>query len=169
MSGDYSRHSFDPLKRYSATLLQQGRVALDSDWNEWVASVERRLRAGTVDTIGRTTVPRETADGFRITLSVANGAQSMAIGRGRMYVDGLVAENYGDSPTRFDLIEPHPGGRGPLGVLGEVFGTDTISYLEQPFLSTAARPWLPAPPALPASNGPHLIYADVWQREVTYV
>jgi hypothetical protein len=169
VSGDYSRHSYDPLKGYSAPLLQQGRVALDSDWNEWVSSVERRLRAGTVDTIGRTTVPRETADGFKIALAVANNVQSMSIGRGRMYVDGLLAENHGDTPTRFDLIEPHPSGRGPLGVLGEVFGTDTIPYLEQPFLSAADRPWLPAPAALPATNGPHLIYVDVWQREVTFV
>jgi hypothetical protein len=150
-------------------LLQQGRVALDSDWNEWVSSVERRLRAGTVDTIGRTTVPRETADGFKIALAVANNVQSMSIGRGRMYVDGLLAENHGDAPTRFDLVEPHPSGRGPLGVLGEVFGTDTIPYLEQPFLSVAARPWLPAPEGLPAGNGPHLVYLDVWQREVTFV
>lgn len=169
MSGDYSRHSYDPLRKYSATLLQQGRVALDSDWNEWVASVERRLRAGTVDTIGRATVPRETPDGFRIAISGTGANKAMTIGRGRMYAAGLLAENPGDNPQRFDLIEPHPGGRGSLGVLGEVLGSDTISYLEQPFLSAVTRPWLPAPEALPAGNGPHLVYLDVWQREVTHV
>ena len=169
MSGDYSRHSFDPLRKYSATLLQQGRVALDSDWNEWVASVERRLRAGTVDTIGRATVPRETPDGFRIAVSGTGANKVMTIGRGRMYAHGLLAENAGDNPQRFDLIEPHPSGRGPIGVLGEVFGSDTISYIEQPFLSAVVRPWLPAPDPLPQSNGPYLVYLDVWQREVTHV
>ena len=34
MSGDYTRFTFDPLKRYSGVLMQQGRVQLDSDWNE---------------------------------------------------------------------------------------------------------------------------------------
>lgn len=169
MSGDYSRHSFDPLRGYSATLLQQGRVALDSDWNEWVTGVERRLRAGTVDTIGRATVPRETPEGFRITASQAGAVKSLTIGRGRMYVDGVLVENHGDTPNRFDLVVPHPSGRGSLGVLGELLGSDTISYEEQPFLSAGARPWLPAPAALPASNGPHLVYLDVWQREVTFV
>jgi hypothetical protein len=169
VSGDYSRHSFDPLQGYSATLLQQGRVALDSDWNEWVTSVERRLRAGTVDTIGRATVPRETADGFRIGASLAGTVKALTIGRGRMYVDGLTAENHGETPNRFDLIVPHASGRGSSGVLGELFGSETISYAEQPFLSAGARPWLPAPAALPASNGPHLVFLEVWQREVTCV
>lgn len=169
MSGDYSRHSCDPLKAYSATLLQQGRVALDSDWNEWVTSVERRLRASTVDTIGRATAPRETPDGFRVAVSGAGESRAIAIGRGRMYVAGLLVENHGNDPQRFDLIEPHPSGRGSLGILGELLGSDTISYLEQPFLSAQARPWLPAPDAIPQDNGPHLVYLDVWQREVTHV
>ena len=36
MSGDYTRFTFDPLKRYSGVRMQQGRVQLDSDWNEEV-------------------------------------------------------------------------------------------------------------------------------------
>ena len=52
MSGDYSRVRFDPRIDLSGVLMQQGRVQLDSDWNEWVAVLDRRLRAESVDTFG---------------------------------------------------------------------------------------------------------------------
>ena len=62
MGGDYSRKSFDALRDFAGVLMQQGHPTLDADWNEFVAIVERRIRAETVDTIGRAVVPRETPD-----------------------------------------------------------------------------------------------------------
>src|SRR5690606_32209629 len=44
--------------------------------------------------------------------------------------------------------------------LGEEVGSTAVSYTEQPYY--------PEPPELP-SGGPHLVYLDVWQREVTYL
>jgi hypothetical protein len=95
MGGDYSRKSFDPLRDFAGVFMQQGHAILDSDWNELVALFERRLRAETVDIIGRSVVPRETPLGFQIVAGVVNGEQRLSIGRGRMYVDGLLAENRG--------------------------------------------------------------------------
>ena len=40
MSGDYSRNTFDPKQLFSRVLMQQGRVALDADWNESCAIIE---------------------------------------------------------------------------------------------------------------------------------
>lgn len=148
MSGDYSRDTFHPRKNYSGVLMQQGRVQLDADWNELVELVDRRLRAGTVDTIGECTVPRETPDGFNILLS----GGVLTIGRGRMYVDGLLAENHGLAPAEFDPV------------LAEVRGTLAVPYDQQPYLPKGAD--VPPPPA---QGGPHLVYLDVWQREVTYL
>ena len=37
MQGDFTRLTFDRSKHYSSVLKQQGRVALDADWNEQVA------------------------------------------------------------------------------------------------------------------------------------
>jgi len=37
MKGDFSRNTFRPGSHYSGVLMQQGRVLLDSDWNEQVA------------------------------------------------------------------------------------------------------------------------------------
>ena len=42
MSGDYSRVRFDAKNDFSGVLMQQGRVQLDADWNEWVALLDRR-------------------------------------------------------------------------------------------------------------------------------
>ena len=94
MSGDYSRVRFDPKNDFAAVLMQQGRVQLDADWNELVALLDRRWRAETVDIIGKGTVPKETPDGFRIQIA----AGGLTIGRGRIYVDGLLAENHGKAP-----------------------------------------------------------------------
>ena len=161
MGGDYSRKSFDSLRDFAGVLMQQGHPTLDADWNELVAILERRIRAGTVDTIGRAVVPRETPSGFQIA---ANAGQ-LTIGRGRMYVDGLLAENHGrigpGSPPQFDRGRLDAGGIA-VGVLDEA-----ISRAAGDFLDYAAQPYLPAAPPLPTTAGPHLAYLDVWQREVT--
>ena len=36
MKGDFSRRTFDEKKHYRRVLMQQGRVQLDSDWNEQI-------------------------------------------------------------------------------------------------------------------------------------
>ena len=163
MSGDYSRHTFDPGQDFSSVLMQQGRVALDADWNELVAIVDRRLRAETVDIIGRAVVPRETPQGFEITISGTGNNKTLSIGRGRMYVHGLLAENHGPTPLAFDLSTPKPDGSGPIGVLVELLGGTPLSWLAQPHWPQRPE----APHRLPTSDGPHLAYLDVWQREVT--
>jgi hypothetical protein len=145
MAGDYTRMTFRPKKDHSGVLMQQGRVTLDADWNELVELIDRRLRAETVDIVGRCIVPSETPDGFKI--QVAGGA--LTIGRGRAYVHGLLAENHGGDPLEYDRV------------LGELRGTAPLSYVEQPYFPDTANV---AP--LPKS-GTHVAYLDVWQREVT--
>src|SRR3989338_4493629 len=106
MSGDYSRVRFDPRIDLSGVQMQQGRVQLDSDWNEWVAVLDRRLRAESVDTFGVHVTPGitgvavvspQTPDAFEILAAGGN----ITIGRGRMYVDGLLAENHGGGAVEF--------------------------------------------------------------------
>lgn len=155
MSGDYSRTRFDTLQDFAGVFMQQGHPTLDSDWNELVAILERRLRAGTVDTIGRTTVPRETPDGFRVTAA----AGKIGIGRGRIYVDGLLAENHGRIDSAHPPVLDRARGSGVLDDMVADAGGDVLDY--------AAQPYLPGPPPLPAGPGPHLAYLDVWNREVT--
>src|SRR5690349_20363563 len=91
MSVDISRVTFNPWKDLSSVVMQQGRVQLDSDWNEWLAELTRRIRTSTLDCFGRAVYPATTPSAFFITPS----ATSITIGVGRMYVDGLLVENHG--------------------------------------------------------------------------
>ncbi len=146
MSGDYSRQRFDPQRDFSGVLMQQGRVQLDADWNEQVEILDRRWRAETLDVVGRCGVPRATPNGFQI--DVDNNGQ-LTIGRGRIYVDGLLAENHGGGTQEFDAV------------LAECRGSaDRFAFGRQPFV--------PHPAPLP-KKGMYLIYIDVTQREVTFL
>jgi hypothetical protein len=149
MSFDNSRFTFDPWKDYFGVAMQQGRVQLDSDWNEWLAQLTRRLQAGTLDILGLAGVPASTPSAFQIA---AASATSVTIGYGRMYVDGILVEN-------------HP----PLGTVQWDPGLAEWSGSAQPPLDyTRQQPYYPGAPAL-SGNGPFLFYLDVWQREVTYL
>ena len=80
-------------------------------------------------------------------------AGALQIGKGRLYVDGLLAENHGVPSTDaakklFDDL------------MAEVTFADLIAY--------ATQPYLPSAPALPVA-GRHLVYLDVWDREVTHL
>jgi hypothetical protein len=159
MGADVSRVRFDPLRDFAGVVLQQGRLLLDGDFNEYVALLDRRLRAETCDLTsfgpdpshaGVAWVPRQTPEGFHVT--AAGGV--LTIGRGRMYVDGLLAENHGVPPLGFD----------PL--LAEPTGTADTPYAKQPYWpnpNSAGWAGFEAPPA----TGTHLAYLDVWEREVT--
>jgi len=153
MGADLSRVRFDARRDHAGVVLQQGRLLLDADWNELVAILERRIRAGVADLdsdgpgpgiAGVAVVPRTTPHGFETSLT----AGALGIGRGRMYVDGLLAENHGTGSPVFD----------PL--LAETIGSVDTPYEQQPY-------W-PTPVALP-TTGTHLAYLDVWQREVTSI
>ncbi|WP_431284198.1 DUF6519 domain-containing protein [Humitalea sp. 24SJ18S-53] len=146
MTGDYSQTRYDPRRGHAALRMQQGRVALDSDWNAQSAILARRQRAETLDTTGRSGVPMETPWAFRI--GVLSAPRRLTIGTGRLYLDGLLVENF-------------PANGTTLGPLAEPTATTTTNYAAQPF-------W-PVPDALPAGDGPHLAYLDVWLREVTAV
>ena len=100
MSFDTSRFTFNPWNDYSGVVMEQGRVQLDSDWNEWLAQLLRRIQAGTLDILGQAVYPATTPFAFQITVTTdASGVNHVNIGPGRMYVDGLLAENHGAQST----------------------------------------------------------------------
>ncbi|HUI83257.1 MAG TPA: DUF6519 domain-containing protein, partial [Candidatus Binatia bacterium] len=165
MSFDSSRFTFDPWKDFSGVVMPQGRVQLDSDWNEWLAELARRVRAGTLDTLGRAVYPATTPNAFLITPT----GSSVSIGVGRMYVDGLLVENHGlPAPQSGGWIPPAitPAASQPAWdpALDELVGQNPIDYLQQPYFPNAS-----AIAPFPTSGGPYLIYLDVWQREITFL
>src|SRR5262249_30578290 len=149
MGADFSRERLNSLLDYSGVKLQQGRVLLDGDFNELNGVIDRRLRALSSDVLGRARVSSTTTDAFKI--SVAGG--TLQIGKGRLYVDGLLAQNHG---AKSDDAAKHVFD----GLLAESQFADPIPY--------TAQPYLPAPPPLPTA-GRRLVYLDVWDREVTHL
>src|SRR5215212_3355359 len=139
MSGDYTRFTHQPRKRYSGVLMQQGRVQIDADWNEGVESAARRWELQAIDTFGGSAVPSITPTAFQLT-ALAGPPPDLAIGSGRFYVDGLLAE---------------------------VLDDEVFSYLHQPFLP---EPEPFSGPFSNGSIGPNgIAYLDVWKREITYL
>ena len=59
MKGDFTRLTFDRKKHYRGVLMQQGRVQLDSDWNEQVQIAEHRYSTFLGDFVGQSGAPAE--------------------------------------------------------------------------------------------------------------
>jgi hypothetical protein len=138
MAGDYTRFTFDAAKRYAAVLQQQGRVALDSDWNEESDILKRRLRLLAVDALGPEAIAwRATPDAFEIGL-LPGAPPDLSIGEGRAYIDGWLAEHFtGEGATYLSQpFYPDPPllpAAGDLLVFLRLFERE-ITYIEDPGL-----------------------------------
>lgn len=144
---DIARDSFDPRKNFSRVLKQQGRVELESDWNEQAAITLRYMRLMMRDLIGPHAGPSDDC-GFRVlvkqdleqpgqqfdeqTSALLRGLEAgdFVLSRGRYYLSGLLCENHSSLPYTDQAVRRCR----PLGV---------------------------------EPNHCHLVYLDVWEREVT--
>lgn len=108
MHGDFSNLTFDPLRRFSRVLQQQGRVTLDADLNEGDAVLLHALRALTTDLIGPHGGPGEEFAVEAVTDAngdaVRNDLQTRA---GHYWVQGALCE--ADAPIRYSAQVDHPG------------------------------------------------------------
>ena len=104
MTPDISRDSFDPQKRFTRVIQQQGRVQLDSDWNEQADILLTMMCRMFVDLVGPHAAPPPSKDhtNFLITAETASNTPSdtnlkdLKIGGGRYYVDGIGCDNKSD-------------------------------------------------------------------------
>jgi nitrous oxidase accessory protein NosD len=102
MKGDFTRSTFDPVKRYSSVRMQQGRVQLDADWNEQVEIGDRLREQGFSDIIGRCGAPKdEHGGGFKVEL--AAGGDDLSVTPGRIWVDGILCE--AQAPDGANVLE----------------------------------------------------------------
>ena len=104
MGGDFSRITFQPGKRFAAVLLQQGRVQLDSDWNEADAIREHERRILVRDLFGHAAFA-----GDSFALSAAG--ERLTVAAGHAWVDGLLCEM--PAPIDADDQPDLPGDRAP--------------------------------------------------------
>lgn len=143
--GDFTRDTFDPFKRYSRVLMQQGRVQLDADWNEKTSIILHQLRNLACDFGSDHWGPAEGA-GFEIK---GVGENDFSIGAGHYYVKGILCE---------------------AGTNGENGGSeegDSIRYSMQPdypLTDEQVRANI-----ISGNNNRYLVYLDVWERYITYL
>ena len=98
MNGDFSRFTFDPTKQYVGTLMQQGRVMVDADWNEQQAINRYQRESAVAEMIGPSGVPK-VGGGFEIGLTA--GGADLSISPGRIFIDGILCETPTAHPVKF--------------------------------------------------------------------
>lgn len=159
--GNFSRDTFDPLKRYTSVRLQQGVPLLDADWNEmddirrfelrtflrWFIGdgIPARSDGSRNDAFRIAAMPAPDRDNFRILSGGGNSS-----GANRCLVDGV-----------------------------EVFITQDIEFIAQPLHEDYTGPNPPVAPdvtpidpdaseirGIPTTAGSYLVYLDVWEWEV---
>ena len=89
MKGDFSRITFDRAKHYSGVYPQQGRVLTDADFGEEHDIQQYRSEVTAADMIGQSGTPK-LDPGFTPTV---DSQQTLWIGTGRYYIDGILFEN----------------------------------------------------------------------------
>jgi hypothetical protein len=139
MKGDFSKDTFRKKKHFHDVHMQQGRVLLDSDWNEQGDINEHRIETGTLDIVGKSGAPLHYAGFDIVTVNNAGNpvvppatGTDIKISEGRFYVDGIMCEN-----------------------------EESVLFANQPdYDNTAVTP-------VPNVSGRYIFYLDVWQRHVT--
>lgn len=89
MKGDFTRFTFKPEQHYNGVRMQQGRVQLDTDFNEYVDIQAHLNQTVAKDVIGLCGAPQADA-GFEI--GVSDDGTDLTISPGRFYVDGILCE-----------------------------------------------------------------------------
>lgn len=104
MKGDFSRLTGLKAKRkhYNGVLKQQGRVQLDSDWNELISIISHQRKTRTTDTIGHCGAPIHNS-GYQI-LHPGNVLHDLLIATGRFYAGGLLCETTPSSKLSINTI-----------------------------------------------------------------
>jgi hypothetical protein len=144
MKGDFSIDRFDATRHFNRVLKQQGRVDLDSDWNEQASIEQHKMRNLVIDLFGRAAGPRDRCGFGVIDWNALTAAEKERLdkiglkpavgdflfGPGRYYVDGILVENERE-----------------------------VAYSAQPEF---------APPKLTTGKS-YLVYLDIYERHITYI
>lgn len=148
MRGDFSSWRDERRENFNGVLHQQGRVLLDSDWNEQTRITNDWQDLAAQDIIGGlvAAVPADEPDSYKITKAeIKNGNRiELTVGVGRVWADGLLSRLFG-----------------PDALTKEVKRIAT--YLQPPIQSTPGS--IPVnPPNAPLIRD--AVILEVWRQEI---
>ena len=86
MPSDRARLTYDPSRKWRALIAQQGRVTVESDWNESAALQAELDRQIAADFVGPLGTPSTPAPGYLV--AQIGGGQDLTISAGTLYVGG---------------------------------------------------------------------------------
>ncbi len=145
MTSDRARVSYNPSRKWTGVVAQQGRVTLEADWNEAAMIGEERDRQASLDMIGPFATPDR---GYAVTAAPPRGEHAgstpghIAIGPGTLYLGG----------ERLDLAEP------------------VHYHAQSDWLDHSTDPMWSAPPARGEGSTRHeLVYLLAAEQEVSAV
>ncbi|MFC9053296.1 DUF6519 domain-containing protein [Streptomyces anthocyanicus] len=103
MATDVTRTSYDPARRYTGVVVQQGRISLDAEANEQSAITAGERLEALVDVVG----PAGTPDGGYALSAGPSAGFDLTVGPGTMYVGGVrvgldAPVRYSDQPDWLD-------------------------------------------------------------------
>ncbi|MGZ3625596.1 MAG: DUF6519 domain-containing protein [Ktedonobacteraceae bacterium] len=140
--GDFTRDTFDSSKQFSRVLMQQGRVQLDSDWNEQTDILLYYLRTLAKHIIGQHGGPDDDNDcGFGIG-GADLSQRNFNITPGFYFVDGILIQKKDNSTYKSQPFYTEKEGTQqpfdvPLLVYLDVWERH-ITYLEDPSIREVA-------------------------------
>ena len=149
MKGDFSNYKYRPGINYSAVLKQQGRIDLDSDWNEQAKIWDEKFRCFIRDILGDFAIPlapneisQDNSRALKIDhfLPGPGGVLDFSIGRGIVYSGGhqFRLEKDISFRTQPDYPEPEiPGDGDDILVYLEVWNK-TVNYIDDDTLREPA-------------------------------
>jgi hypothetical protein len=182
MKGDYSRETFDRTKNFARVLLQQGRVLLDSDFNEQASILLHYLQTLAADLIGPYGGPADNV-GFGIEIVMLQGSDDiddLRIGAGRYYVDGILCENLSvatEASSAGMVSVPsahlHPpatrsGGGGSVTARRSMYKGLNTSEQQMNYGTFLTQPDYPFDQTdFEFPEDPFLVYLDVFERHIS--
>lgn len=104
MKGDFSKWDFDPKRNFNGVLQQQGKVLLDSDWNEHECITNHWQDQAGRDVIGTkvAAVPASVPDSFKVQSALVPldmmSPVELRITPGHLWADGLLVYLKGEAP-----------------------------------------------------------------------
>lgn len=159
--GNFSRNTFDPLKRYTSVRLQQGVPLLDADWNEmddirrtelqtlikWFVGdgIPANSDGSRNDAFRIAALPTPERDNFRI---LAGGTE--ILGSNRCLVDGVEVVITQDLDFKSQPLHENYAGPNPP-VAADVAPVD---------------PNVPKIAPIPLASGSYQVYLEVWEWEI---
>jgi hypothetical protein len=141
--GDFSKGFSNKKNNFNGSLYQQGRVFLDSDFNDQTKITIKWQDLVAKDTVGPgvAAIPADNSSGFKVTeAKVDNGNVKITLVKGRAWTDGLLVYSHNENENDLD--------------------TRIATYLQQPIQD------LPFDPSSIKNTVRDAVILEVWREAV---